>query len=105
MSELFVIRNQLGQYWGRTKRWVDGTKPRRVLTFKHRDEGLNQLVELSAKDVALRGDVIAVEEDDRGVPSVEASEHLFPDEEELLKAEQADEPGEGGDADESAAEA
>ena len=64
MSEVFVVRNQLGQYWGKKKRWVDGTKPRVVAHFKHEDEGLNQLVELSSKDIELRGEVAAAELDD-----------------------------------------
>jgi hypothetical protein len=96
MSEVFVIRNQLGQYWGRKKRWVDGRKPRKVLTFKHRDEGLNQLVELSARDVDLRGDVVAVQVNERDIPVVEASEHLIKDEDELLQADGPDTAGSGG---------
>ncbi len=84
MSDVFVVRNQLGQYWGKKKRWVDGTKPRTVAHFKHEDEGLNQLVELSSKDIELRGEVAGVALDERGVPVVEPSEHLIPEEEELL---------------------
>ncbi len=91
MSDVFVVRNQLGQFWGKKKRWVDGTKPRKVAHFAHEDEGLNQLVELSAKDIDLRGEVVPVTIDDRGVPEVEPSEHLIPDEEDLLaEAEQAE---------------
>jgi hypothetical protein len=85
MSEVFVVRNQLGQYWGKKKRWVDGTKARAVAHFKHEDEGLNQLVELSAKDIGLRGGVAPVPVDDRGLPVVEPSEHLIADEEDLLR--------------------
>ena len=91
MSEVFVVRNQLGQYWGKKKRWVDGTKPRVVAHFKHEDEGINQLVELSAKDMELRGEVVPAELDERGVPVVEPSEHLIPDEEEPLAEAAADE--------------
>lgn len=103
MNELFVICNQLGQYWGKKKRWVDGRKRRKVMTFKHRDEGLNQLVELSARDTELRGEVIAVEVDDRGVPRVRASEHRIVDEEDMqaeaAAAESTDEAGEEADED------
>lgn len=85
MSEVFVIRNQLGQFWGKKKHWVDGRRRRKVATFKHQDEGLNQLVELSAKDVELRGDVVPVEQNDSGLPLVEPSAHTIPDEEDLAK--------------------
>jgi hypothetical protein len=95
MSEVFVVRNQLGQYWGKKKRWVDGTKPRTVAFFKHEDEGLNQLVELSSKDIELRGEVAGAALDERGVPVVEPSEHLFPDEEDLLSEPGLGEAGAG----------
>ncbi len=77
MSEIFVVCNQLGQYWGKKKRWVDGTVAKKVMTLKHRDEGLNLLVELSSRDIELRGEVMAVAANDRGVPRVEPSEHLI----------------------------
>ena len=82
MSELFVVSNQLGQYWGKKKRWVDGTDANKVMTLKHRDEGLNQLVELSSRDIELRGEVLAVPANDRGVPGVVPSEHLIAEPEE-----------------------
>jgi hypothetical protein len=108
MNNVFVIRNQLGQFWGKKKHWVDGRKRRKILTFKHKDEGLNQLVELSARDVSLRGEVVAVEHNDRGLPLVTASEHLIADEEDLLEEqaaadEAAGEPGESGDQEEETA--
>jgi len=77
MSEIFVVCNQLGQYWGKKKRWVDGTVAKKVMTLKYRDEGLNLLVELSSRDIELRGEVMAVAANDRGVPRVEPSEHLI----------------------------
>jgi hypothetical protein len=96
MSETFVVRNQLGQYWGKKKKWADGTNPRRVKTCHHQDEAVNLLVELSARDIDLRGEVLAVELDTRGLPEVQPSEHLIPEEPEL--AEHDDAPGEGENA-------
>jgi hypothetical protein len=84
MSELFVVRNQLGHYWGKKKRWVDGTRPARVLTCKHRDEGLNLLVELSSRDVDLRGEVVAAPVNERGLPQVEPSKHRLQDADDLV---------------------
>jgi hypothetical protein len=85
MSDVFVIRNQLGQFWGKKKHWVDGRRRRKVATFKHQDEGLNQLVELSARDIELRGEVVAVEQNDSGLPVVEPSAHRIQDEEDLAR--------------------
>lgn len=75
---VFVIRNQLGQYRTRAGEWVDGREPQRLLKLRHRDEALNQLVELSARDIELRGEVVSCELSGRGDPVVEASEHRTP---------------------------
>jgi len=77
MNDVFVVCNQLGQYWGKKKKWVDGREPKRVLSCKHEDEAVNQLVELSARDIDLRGEVRAVARNERGVPQLEPSEHLI----------------------------
>jgi hypothetical protein len=99
MNEIFVVQNQLGQYWGKKKKWADGTNPRRVHLCKHQDEAVNLLVELSARDVDLRGEVLPVEATERGVPIVEPSEHLLPEE---LRGEQLEsEEVEPGDAEPS----
>jgi hypothetical protein len=78
MSEVFVIRNQAGHYWGKAKAWVDGSDPRAVLRVKHEDEGVNTLFELSAKDVELRGEVVAAELGPRGEPLLEISDIPLP---------------------------
>ena len=73
MTEVFVIRNQLGHYWGKSKTWVDGTEARAVMRARHRDEAVNTLVELSSKDFELRGEIVAAELSERGEPMVQAS--------------------------------
>lgn len=84
MSDVFVICNQLGQYWGKKKKWVDGTDPKKIMVCKHEDEAVNLLVELGARDYELRGEVIVPATNDRGIPQVEPSEHLIIDEPEPL---------------------
>ena len=73
MTDVFVIRNQQGHYWGKGKHWVDGSDARKVMRAKHRDEAVNTLFELSSKDFELRGEVIAAELSERGEPVVEPS--------------------------------
>ena len=81
-SNVFVVRNQLGHYWGKKKHWVDGTAARKVLHSSHEDEAINTLFELSSKDIELRGEVLAVTMNDRGEPLVQPSDTLLPDESE-----------------------
>ena len=74
MAEAFVIRNQLGHYWAKNKSWVDGSEPRVVMRAKHEDEAFNTLFELSSKDIALRGETLAVALTARGEPIIQASQ-------------------------------
>ena len=89
MTDVYVIRNQLGHYWGKSKAWVDGSEPRTVMRSPHRDEATNTLVELSAKDIDLRGEIIPVVLSDKGEPQVEASEIPVPLTPEQIAAEEA----------------
>ena len=74
MANLFVIRNQLGHYWGKGKHWVDGSDARAVKRTAHRDDAVNTLFELSSKDFELRGEVLQVEATERGEPIIEPSQ-------------------------------
>ena len=106
MSETFVVCNQLGQFWGKKHRWVDGHVAQRVMRLKHQDEALNLLVELSAKDVDLRGEVLGVELDRKGFPLIEPSEHRLEDEDDIApEAENEDGEGDAVPQDEASDEA
>ena len=91
MTDVFVVRNQLGHYWGKAKIWVDGSNPRTVMRSRYEDEAINTLFELSSRDIAVRGEVLAVALTEHGDPIIEPSQ--FP----LL--EEADESGEEAQAD------
>ncbi|HEY7775431.1 MAG TPA: hypothetical protein VIC02_02725, partial [Kineobactrum sp.] len=78
MNEMFVVRNQLGHYWGKSKAWVDGRDPRAVQRVRHHDEGVNLLFELSSKNIDLRGEVLAAEISARGEPVLEVSTTPLP---------------------------
>lgn len=77
MAEVFVVRNQLGHYWGKGKLWVDGREARAVMRARHEDEAINTLFELGSKDFELRGEVICVPLSERGDPVVEPSENII----------------------------
>ncbi len=78
MADLFVIRNQLGHYWGKGKHWVDGSDARTVKRTAHRDDAVNTLFELSSKDIELRGEVLQVAATERGDPVIEPSQIPLP---------------------------
>ena len=80
MSDVFVVRNQLGHFWGKGKRWVDGSDPKSVMRTAHQDEAINTLFELSSKDIELRGEVLPTSLSERGEPVVEASSIPVPGE-------------------------
>jgi len=79
MTDIFVIRNQLGHYWGKGKHWVDGSEPKTVMKLAHHDQAINTLVELSSKDIELRGEIVETELNARGEPKVEASDIPLPE--------------------------
>ena len=87
MTDVYVVRNQLGQFWGKSKAWTDGRDPRAIMRTTHSDEAMNTLFELSSKDIELRGEVVQVPLTERGDPTVEPSEHLI--EPEVKEAEEA----------------
>ena len=88
MTEVYVIRNQHGHYWGKGKEWVSGAEPKTVMRAKHEDEAVNTLFELSAKDVELRGEVVNAPLSERGEPSIEPSEIPLPSLAEELPGEE-----------------
>lgn len=77
MTDVYVVRNQLGQFWGKSKAWADGREPKAIMRSAHEDEAFNTLFELSSKDFELRGEVIKVELSEKREPVVEPSEHLI----------------------------
>lgn len=78
MTDVYVIRNQQGHYWGKSKEWVSGDQPKTVMRAKHEDDAINTLFELSTRDVELRGEVIAAQLSERGEPTIEASQIPLP---------------------------
>ena len=78
MSATFVIRNQLGHYWGKAGAWVSGRRPGLISCWEHRDEAVNTLFELGSKDTELRGEVFEAETDGPQPKNLEISEHPVP---------------------------
>ena len=78
MSSAFVIRNQLGHYWGKSGSWVKGGRAGQVACWTHRDEAVNTLFELGSQDTDLRGEVMPTETEDQLPKNLEISPHPVP---------------------------
>ncbi len=83
MSTVHIIRNALGHYWGKGKRWVDGSDTSRVAQHSHRDEAVNTVFELSSKDIDLRCDVLEMNLEDEKLPKLDVSEVPLAEEDEV----------------------
>ena len=78
MSGVFIIRNQLGHYWGKSGSWVKGGRPGQVASWTHRDEAVNTLFELGSQYTDLRGEVMLAETEDQLPKNLEISQHPVP---------------------------
>ena len=78
MSGAFVIRNQLGHYWGKSGSWVKGGSAGQVACWTHRDEAVNTLFELGSKDTDLRGEVLLTETEGQLPKNLDISQHPMP---------------------------
>ena len=78
MDRSFILKNQDGHYWGRSKEWVDGADRSRVALYKHRDEASNTVFELSSKDFGLRADVLEMTLNKGKLPKLTISQIALP---------------------------
>jgi hypothetical protein len=53
---------------GKDLEWLDGSDVSQIFNTEHRDIALNQLIELNAKDINLRAQIIECEADKKGRP-------------------------------------
>ena len=74
MSGAFVIRNQLGHYWGKSGSWVKGERAGQVACWIYEDEAVNTLFELGSQDTDLRGEVLLTETEDQLPKNLKISE-------------------------------
>lgn len=68
--KIYIIKNQDGSILGKDLEWLDGTDASLVFSAPHRDIALNQLIELNAKDINLRAQLVDCEADKKGYPIV-----------------------------------
>jgi hypothetical protein len=84
----FILKNQNGHYWGRSKDWVDGSDRSRVAQYRHRDEASNTVFELSSKDFGLRAEILEMTLNEGKLPKLSISQIALPGIEHEMEAEQ-----------------
>jgi len=94
VSGVFIIRNQLGHYWGKSGSWVKGDRVGQVACWTHKDEAVNTLFEIGSGDTELRGEIMLAETNNEQPTNLEISEHPLPkadrEEEERVENDQDD---------------
>jgi len=83
----FILKNQDGHYWGRSKEWVDGSDRSRVAQYQHRDEASNTVFELSSKDFGLRAEILEMTLKEGKLPKLTISQIPLPGLEEEKEGE------------------
>lgn len=76
MNEVYVVRNQEGQYLSKQREWVSGRDASVLYRTPHKDEAVNTVFEVSAKDLQLRAEPLACTVDHRQLPQVEVGPEL-----------------------------
>ncbi|HWV14775.1 MAG TPA: hypothetical protein VN030_05030 [Cellvibrio sp.] len=71
MNQLFILQNQDKHFFGKNKEWVDGYDANSLFRTEHKDEAINQMVEISSKDYTQRVKVIACNLDEKGLPLID----------------------------------
>lgn len=66
--KIYIIKNQDESILGKDLEWLDGSDATLVFNTPHRDIALNQLIELNAKDISLRAQIVDCEADKKGLP-------------------------------------
>ena len=69
----FVLQNADGRYFSKDLDWIDELKASAIFCYEHQGQALNKLVELNAKEINLRAQVIAYDSANGGKLSPIAS--------------------------------
>lgn len=71
MDQIFILQNQDKFFFDKNKEWADGYDASQLYKTIHKDEAINQMVEISAKDYQQRIKIIACNPDEKGLPSID----------------------------------
>ena len=70
MHSVYLIKNQSEQFLSKNGEWIPPDSPNSLFQTRHKDEAVNQKVEIIVKQPDLRIEVITAECDDKGSPTL-----------------------------------
>ena len=88
-NSVFVIRNHENRYLTKKHKWRSGKDAGILFRATEKDVALNELIEVNAKDVMSRLQLVLCELDERDQPLVEVLTDDPPEDQEEDQAEQA----------------
>lgn len=71
MNQIFILQNQDKLFFGKNKEWLDGYDANNLFKTTYKDEAINQMVEISAKDYQQRVKIISCDADEKGLPCID----------------------------------
>ncbi|WP_317932520.1 hypothetical protein [Halioxenophilus sp. WMMB6] len=72
MTQVFLLRNQHGYFFNRQGEWVSGREAASLFRAHHKDEAINEVFEISARDFGQRIEIVELPVSEKGVPQVPA---------------------------------
>lgn len=72
MSQVYILQNQHQQFLSKQMDWVDGRDANGLYKTPHKDEALNQMFEVNAKDFNQRIKVLNCPTNPKGIPQLRA---------------------------------
>lgn len=70
MKTAFLLQNQLKHLLNKQREWVDATDLKSLYQTPHKDEAINQKVEVNAKDYTQRIHLLECPLNDKGLPII-----------------------------------
>lgn len=71
MNQTFILQNHDNHFFGKNKEWLDGYDASSLYKTIHKDEAINQMVEISSKDYKQRVKIITCDLDEKGLPIID----------------------------------
>lgn len=74
MKQIFLLQNQDKLFLSKQKEWVDGRDLASLFKTSHKDEALNQLFEVNAKDFSQRIHLVTCGLKANGLPDIDPAD-------------------------------
>lgn len=90
MNKVFVVQSAEGHYFSKHGQWLSGKEASQIYFGKYKDEALNQLIDITIKNVDVRAKVVETQLNARNYPILEilVETDLIDSHEQLLQEQQ-----------------